>query len=212
MALLDDSLVTKALPVNHNQAGKDTAVSVRQTMARDTLKSIMPSAARIRRIKSLGVLGDWIYATNLWHLNRYSASMAFFVGLFVAFIPIPMQMVAAAALAVLFRCNLPLSVCLVWITNPLTMPAMFFLAYKVGGLILEVPVQDLQFELSFTWLGTRLAAIWQPFLLGCLICGLFFGSLGYFIISMAWRWRVVKLWRERSRKRAEREQTQSTEA
>ncbi|MEM8662248.1 MAG: DUF2062 domain-containing protein, partial [Pseudomonadota bacterium] len=88
---------------------------------------------------------------------------------------------------------------------------MFFLAYKVGGLILEVPVQELQFELSFHWIGTRLAAIWQPFLLGCLICGLVSGSLGYFVISMAWRWRVVKLWRERSRKRAEREQADSTE-
>jgi len=70
-------------------------------MARKTLKSLMPSVARIREIKSLSILGDWIYATNLWHLNRYSASMAFFVGLFVAFLPIPAQMVAAALLALM---------------------------------------------------------------------------------------------------------------
>ena len=67
----------------------------------------------MREIKSLHLLGDWIYASNLWHINRYSASMAFFVGLFVAFMPIPGQMVLAAVLAVLFGCNLPLSVGLV---------------------------------------------------------------------------------------------------
>lgn len=173
-------------------------------MPKKTLKSLMPSAARIREIKSLHILGDWIYATNLWHLNRYSASMAFFIGLFVAFMPIPGQMVVAALLALVFRCNLPISVCLVWITNPLTMPALFFLAYKVGALIMDVPVTELQFELSFYWLSDQLAHIWQPFILGCLVCALFFGCLGYFVVSLAWRWRVSVHWRERKRMRAAR--------
>ena len=171
-------------------------------MPKKALKSLVPSADRIREIKSLHVLGDWIYATNLWHLNRYSASMAFFVGLFVAFIPIPGQMPVAALLAMLLRCNLPISVSLVWITNPLTMPALFFMAYKVGALIIDVPVTPLEFELSYHWLTNQLANVWQPFLLGCLVCALFFGCLGYFVISMLWRWRVSIHWRERKRRRA----------
>ena len=171
-------------------------------MPKKTLKMIVPSPARMREIKSLRVLGDWVYAGNLWHVNRYSASMAFFIGLFVAFMPIPGQMVAAALLAVLVRCNLPLSVGLVWITNPVTLPAIFYLAYKVGAMIIDVPVENIEFELSFYWLTNSLVTIWKPFLLGCLICGLFFGSLGYFTISMMWRWRVASRWRERKRKRA----------
>ena len=174
-------------------------------MPKKTLKSITPSVERMRRIKSLSVLGEWIYASNLWHINRYSASMAFFVGLFIAFMPIPGQMVAAAALAVLFRCNLPLSVGLVWITNPVTMPAIFFLAYKLGAMIVGVPVQPIEFEISFHWLTHSLEAIWRPFLLGCLLCGLFFGSLGYFVINILWRVRVARMLRARRkrRKRAE---------
>lgn len=164
----------------------------------------MPSASRIREIKSLHVLGDWIYETNLWHLNRYSASMAFFVGLFMAFMPIPGQMPVAALLAMLLRCNLPISVALVWLTNPLTMPALFFMAYKVGALIIDVPIAPIEFELSFHWLTNQLANVWQPFLLGCLICALFFGCLGYFIVSLLWRWRVSVHWRERKRRRASR--------
>ncbi|NCF18097.1 MAG: DUF2062 domain-containing protein [Haliea sp.] len=174
-------------------------------MPKKTLKSIVPSPARMQRIKSLRVLGNWIYATNLWHINRYSASMAFFVGLFVAFMPIPGQMILAALLAVLFSCNLPLSVGLVWITNPVTMPAIFYMAYKVGAMLIDVPVKDVEFELSFYWLTHSLLAIWKPFLLGCLVSGLFFGSLGYFVLSMLWRWRVAHHWHQRKRRRAARE-------
>ena len=166
-------------------------------MPKRTLKQITPSAAKLREVKSLSILGEWIYEPRLWHINRYSASMAFFVGLFVAFMPIPGQMVLAAALAFRFRCNLPLSVGLVWITNPATMPGIFFLSYKVGAMIIDVPMQQMEFELSFAWLSRELGKVWQPFLLGCAICGLFFGSLGYFVISMLWRFRVGKLWQQR---------------
>ena len=171
-------------------------------MPRKTLKKLVPSPARVREVKSLHLLGEWIYAGNLWHINRYSASMAFFIGLFVAFIPIPGQMVLAALLAVLMRCNLPLSVGLVWITNPITMPGILYLSYKVGAMIIDVPLQNIEFELSFHWMTNSLATVWRPFLLGSLICGLFFGSMGYFTISMLWRWRVSYRWRQRKRQRA----------
>ncbi len=179
-----------------------TSNSSKQGMPKNTLKQFMPSPARLREIKSLEVLGSWIYRPNLWHLNRYSASMAFFVGLFVAFMPIPGQMILAAVMAVRLRCNLPLSIGLVWITNPVTIPAIFYLAYRVGAMIIDIPVQQIEFELSLTWVTERLSTIWQPFLLGCFICGLFFGSLGYFVVSMLWRMRVARLWAERKKRRA----------
>jgi uncharacterized protein (DUF2062 family) len=84
------------------------------------------------------------------------------------------------------------------------MPAIFYLSYRVGAMIIDVPVQPVEFQLSWAWLTTSLGNIWQPVLLGCFICGLFVGSLGYFIISMLWRWRVAKHWAERKRIRAQR--------
>jgi uncharacterized protein (DUF2062 family) len=170
-------------------------------MPKKFLKKVVPSPRRVRKIKGLGVLGEWVYATNLWHLNRYSASMAFFVGLFVAFMPIPGQVVVAALLAVILRCNLPIAVSLVFVTNPVTMAPLFFMAYEIGALIIDVPVKDVDLELSVYWLSTHLQAIWRPFLLGCLLSGLFFGCVGYFVISMLWRLHVVRQWRARKRKR-----------
>ena len=171
-------------------------------MPKKTLKQLAPTPARLREIKVLRVLGEWIYEPNLWHINRYSAAMAFFVGLFTAFMPIPGQMVLAALLAVRLRCNLPLSVGLVWITNPVTMGPIYYLSYRIGALLIDAPVKQVQFELSWNWLTHSLGAIWQPFLLGCFIAGLFFGSVGYFVISMLWRWRVAHHWKERKRLRA----------
>jgi uncharacterized protein (DUF2062 family) len=171
-------------------------------MPKQTIRRLMPSHADIRKLKALELLGDWIYAANLWHINRYSTSMAFFVGLFLAFIPVPGQMVLAALMAILLRCNLPLSVSLVWITNPVTIPAIFYVVYKVGALIVDVPVKDIEFEVSFQWLGTTLMTAWKPIVVGSLLCGLFFGSLGYFVVNQLWRWRVAYHWHKRKKLRA----------
>lgn len=171
-------------------------------MPKETFRRIIPSYSEIRNVKALGLFGDWIYAANLWHINRYSTSMAFFVGLFLAFIPVPGQMLLAALMAIVLRCNLPLSVSLVWITNPVTIPAIFFIVYKVGALIVDVPVRDIEFEVSFHWLANSLLTVWKPIVVGSLVCGLFFGSLGYFIVNQLWRWRVAYHWHKRKKRRA----------
>jgi len=171
-------------------------------MPKKTLKQLAPSPARLRRWGALDRFGEGIYSGNLWHINRYSASMAFFVGPFVAFLPVPGQMLIAALAAIRLRCNLPLSVGLVWITNPLTAPAIIYLAYRVGALVLGVPPGMPAFSLSWSWLSSELGSIWQPLLLGCLLLGLFSGSLGYFVINNLWRWRVGLQWKRRKLARA----------
>ncbi|ROS00287.1 hypothetical protein EDC56_2933 [Sinobacterium caligoides] len=168
-------------------------------MARNFLKRFMPNPEAIKSHKSLRFLSGWLNDPNLFHLNRRSASLAFFVGLFVAFIPLPSQMIIAAAMAILLRCNLPISVVLVWITNPLTMPAMFYAAYKVGTLVLGLHPGHFNFELSINWLMHELEQIWQPLLLGSLICGLISGILGYITVRLTWRFHVISRWQKRKK-------------
>ena len=81
------------------------------------------------------------------------------------------------------------------------MGPMFWFAYKVGALVLGMPPQAEQFAISWEWLSSGLLAIWQPFLLGCLICGFFFASLGFFTINLLWRWQVVQRWEARRDRR-----------
>ena len=169
-------------------------------MARKLIKRYLPNHEWFKTQKSLQILGSWAYDPNLWHLNRYSVSAGVFIGLFVAFIPLPTQMLMAGLFAILFRANLPISVILVWVTNPVTMAPMFYMAYEVGSTIIGGPDKEFVFELSWEFLG-QLAHFWEPFLLGCFFCGLFFGLPGSATARILWRWHVFKRWHERRLKR-----------
>jgi uncharacterized protein (DUF2062 family) len=171
-------------------------------MPKKFLKRLMPDHRTIREHRHLRFLGTLLHDPNLWHLNRRSASGAVAVGLFIAWVPIPFQMLVAAIGAILFRVNLPLSSALVWITNPLTMPPMFYFAYLVGGWVLGgVSVDHIAFELSLQWLTTELVLIWQPFLLGCFIMGTLSAAAGYLTIRGLWRLHLVKYYRTRKLRR-----------
>lgn len=161
----------------------------------------MPDYHLIRNHKRLKVFGVLLHDPNLWHLNRRSVAGAFAAGLFMAFVPVPFQMLLAAAAAIILRVNLPLSVSLVWITNPLTMPPIFYGTYKLGAWLLGVKPRHFQFELSFHWLASELGTIWQPFLLGCFVTATLAALLGYAVIRLAWRWHLVRAYQERRRRR-----------
>lgn len=170
-------------------------------MARKLIKRFIPDTEWIKRQKSLSLFGSWLHDPNLWHLNRHSAASAAFIGLFVAFIPLPLQMPIAALLSVMFRSNLAIAVTLVWVTNPLTIAPMFYLAYEVGAVVLGSPTSSFEFDLTWHWLSEGLSQHWQPFLLGCFLCGLFFGLLASTAIRILWRYHTIARWRERRLKR-----------
>ncbi len=169
-------------------------------MPKKLIKRYMPDHRTIREHKHLQFFGDHLHNPNLWHLNRQSVSGAFAVGLFCAFIPVPFQMVIAAALAILFCVNLPISVALVWITNPITMPAIFYFTYLVGARIMQIPdtMEDTAFSLESVLDG--LGEVWQPFLLGCFVTGTILALLGYVSIRLIWRINVVNRWNQRKKR------------
>ncbi len=166
-------------------------------MPKKIIEKFMPKPETLRNHKHLRMFGELLHKPNLWTLNRRSATIAFAVGLFVAWIPIPFQMVCAAALAILFNCNLPLSVALVWITNPFTMPFMFYAAYELGAKLLDHPPQAFHFEASWQWIEASLFTIGPPFLLGCLVFGIIFSAVGYFVINNLWKYSILLKWNKR---------------
>lgn len=169
---------------------------------RRILARIHPSGGdhRLRRL-----FGELLHNSDLWHLNRYSVSWAVSVGLFMAFVPVPFQMPLAAAAAILIGCNLPISVSMVWLTNPVTIPPFFYAAYKTGAWILGQAPRQVDFELSAEWLLNELGAVWEPFLLGCLVLGLAFAGIGHVAVRVIWRIHVMSSWRERRRRREARD-------
>ncbi len=171
-------------------------------MLRNLLRRWLPHASRFREHKQLRLLGGLLHEPNLWHLNRRSVSGAVFVGLFLAWVPVPVQMILAAVVTIWLRVNLPVAVVLVWITNPITIPPMFYFAYKFGSWLLGRSPQDVEVELSLEWLGEQLGYIWAPMVLGSLLIGLASAVLGFFAVRLLWRLQVTRSWQDRKRRRA----------
>lgn len=161
----------------------------------------MPDPDKLKQQKSLQFLGDRLHEPNLWHLNRHSVSLAFAVGLFAAWIPTPGQMAIAAIAAFYFGANLPVSVALVWVTNPLTMPPMFYFALIVGLKVLGRPLPGDGFQFSLDNIMSSLGYIGGPFLFGCFILGVISSAIGYFGIRLFWRYYVTKQWHTRKKAR-----------
>ena len=170
-------------------------------MPRKLIQKYLPHPDKIKNNRFLSIFGPVIHEPQLWHLTRHSVARAFFVGLFFAFWPVPFQMVLAAGGAILLRANMPLSVALVWITNPVTMPFLFGLAYFVGVSAMGIEGTEFNFELSWQWLENNLSAFWQPFLLGCAICAVIAAVIGYIAISLFWRLHIRRAWDRRKFRR-----------
>ncbi len=169
-------------------------------MPKRLIKRYLPDHRQIREHKHLRVFGTLLHDSNLWHLNRRSVAGAFAVGLFCAFLPIPMQMVVAAAAAILFRVNLPVSVALVWITNPLTMAPIYYFAYRLGAWVMGQPLQVVPTEFSFDQILNGLGAVWLPLLVGCFILSSVSAVVGYFAVRGLWRLYVVRQWRRKKQR------------
>jgi len=172
-------------------------------MPRKLIKKYMPDEEKLRNHKHLSWLGSHLHEPNLWHMNRKSVSRAFAVGIFCAFLPIPMQMLVAAILALVARANLPISVGLVWLTNPITMPPIFYFTYQVGSWLLGSQ-HVLEFEMTMQWLQDSLSLIWWPLLFGSVVCGIAGAILAYFGIRICWAWSVGRNWSNRSRRQERR--------
>ncbi|MCB1924733.1 MAG: DUF2062 domain-containing protein [Gammaproteobacteria bacterium] len=174
-------------------------------MPRHLIKRYTPDPAALKKHKYLRHLGAWLHDENLWHLNRRSVSGGVAAGLFWAMIPIPAQMVAAAFSAIVFRINLPISVALVWLTNPITMPPVFYFNYLVGTWLLGGPANIGEFHLSVEWITAELQAIWKPLYLGSLVVGILLGALGYGTMRLYWRWHVLKRFHARNGRQRRKE-------
>src|SRR5680860_234808 len=170
-------------------------------MPKRFMKSYLPSPEKVRQMKSLSFLGDIIQEPNLWHINRHSVARAFLIGVWFCFIPMPFQMLASALFAVWFNANLPLAVVLVWISNPITMPPIFYFNYKLGAWMLSRPLLDFEFSPSLAWISERLLDIGIPLYLGSLVVATVSACFAYLIILLLWRRKIRPDWQLRRRAR-----------
>ncbi len=140
-----------------------------------------------------------------WALNRRNVTRAFALGLFIAFIPVPIHFLLGASFALLLRLNVPAAVAGTLITNPLTAGPIYVAAYLVGCELLGITARPIAFEMNWDWLTTTLIPIWKPLLLGCLVLGALTALIGYILLGGLWHLSLVLKYHSRKDADAARE-------
>ena len=124
---------------------------------------------------------------RLWGIRRKTVVPAFAIGVFIAFMPTPGHTLMGALLALTFRVNIPVAAVATWVSNPVTMGPMYYYAYRLGRNLLNTPLREFQFEMSWDWVTHTFLTIWQPMLLGCVILGIAASVVGYVVLDLFWR-------------------------
>ena len=161
-------------------------------MPKKWIKRQLPTPQQIKQSRWIAPVAHLLKDENLWHLNRRSVAGGLAVGVFFAFIPTVGQMALAALVALLARVNIAVSVFSTWISNPLTMPVLYFFCYRLGLAMLGSDKNPQKFELTYHWVAGNL----KPLLAGCLTMGFLSALLSYFAVRLLWRLHVISRWRE----------------
>lgn len=128
--------------------------------------------------------------SRLWAINRRNVVPAFAAGLFIAFMPVPGHVLIAVLFAFSVRISIAVTAATTFVCNPLTIGPMYYLAYRLGLMLLGMEPETFYIELSIEWLSSELSRIWRPLLLGTTLLGMLAALLGYLLLSLTWRWSV----------------------
>jgi len=129
--------------------------------------------------------------------SRRSVSGSIALGLFVGLFPLPAQTAIALMGALLLRVNLPLAAVSVWVTNPITFGPIFYLEYRIGAALLNIPTVAITDIRDFTTRSEVLAASWQPLFYGATVVAIGVAATAYLAISAAWHFSTVQRYRRR---------------
>lgn len=139
--------------------------------------------------KFLCIKSDAAYAyfkrPEIWQWHKSNIAKSVLIGCFIAFLPLPCQMILAALASVVFGAYLPLSVALVWISNPITFIPLTWVCLAVGCNLLQIDMTILS-HLKTGQYWQTLQTYWQPLIVGSLVCGLSLGLIGYYLTHYSW--------------------------
>jgi uncharacterized protein (DUF2062 family) len=165
----------------------------------------IPTRETIHDYRLLRPFASRLTDPSLWRMTRRSVPRGVAVGLFVAVIIPLMHTVIASILAIPARANVVVAAVLTWVVNPLTMPFMYFAAYRIGSWELhhQTPLVDPADAERFSGELSR-ALFWihhasGPIALGILTIAVGAAAIGYAGTALAWRFWSLSRWRQRRR-------------
>lgn len=153
-------------------------------MMRETLKNINRNEKLQEFTKKYKIPIEYLL------INRKMISKGVFIGLFIAFIPMPMQMLAVVSMMPFAKFNVPIAISMCWLSNPFTMPAMYYMEYLTGTFLLQIEV--IQVEMTLEWFSQNIGNIFIPLYAGTLFYSIAGSTIAYYLINHFWRRSIRK--------------------
>jgi len=117
--------------------------------------------------------------------NRKMISRAVLIGLFIAFIPMPMQMAAVLLFMPFIKFNVPIGLAMCWLSNPITMPPMYYMEYLTGSFLLGIKPEPVKMTLE--WFTNNMDKIFIPLYFGTAMYSIFGSLIAYWTVNYFWR-------------------------
>jgi len=153
-------------------------------MIRKTLKNTTKSEKLKAFIKKSKVPPEYLFP------NRKMISKGVFIGIFIAFIPMPMQMALVLAVMPFTKFNVPIALAMCWLSNPFTMPPMYYMEYLTGSFILGTQVAPV--EMTLDWFSANIDDIFIPLYFGTALYSIFGSLTAYWAVNHFWKGSVHK--------------------
>jgi uncharacterized protein (DUF2062 family) len=167
----------------------------------------IPTRETVHQHRLLRPFAPHLTNASLWRMTRRSVPRAVALGLFVAVIIPIMHTVIAAILAIPVRANVAIAAAFTLVVNPLTIPPLYYAAYRIGSwelhhdasLVNPAAAERFSSELSrlLFWVHQASGAI----ALGVLTLAVVSALVGYVVSALVWRSWSQSRWRQRRRER-----------
>ena len=167
----------------------------------------IPTKETVHQHRLLRPFAPHLTHDSLWRMTRRSVPRAVALGLFVAVIIPVMHTAIAAILAIPTRANVAIAAAFTLVVNPVTIPPLYYAAYRVGAwelhhdatLVNPAAAERFSGELSrlLFWIHQASGSI----ALGVLTIAAASALLGYIIAALVWRFWSSSRWQQRRRMR-----------
>ena len=159
----------------------------------------MPTREGLEANRFIRPFAHRVLRSELWRFTRRSVPRGVALGMLVGIIIPFAQIFFAALFSFSVRANVPVAAVTTFITNPLTTPLIWVVAYEIGTFLLRVdastvvaPVnmamEQTQFDQALQWLtGATLVTAF-----GLVVLGIVASAVSYLVTSWFWRARVAR--------------------
>ena len=164
----------------------------------------MPTRESVHTNRFLKPFAHRLADPALWRLHRRSVPRAVALGLGVGVIIPFMHMALAALLAIPLRANVALAAAFTLLVNPLTIPPLYYAAYRTGAwelghksFAIKPPAHHVSGEMAqfLQWLHEASG----PWAMGILTIAIVASAIGYAASALIWRVWLRVQWARRGR-------------